>query len=187
MQSKQLNYPIRMSWMPVEEISQKKIAATFERVMQSHNEFVLDDDVAVNAVTLEDRRGGCRVRRKVGRRTLAMEENLRKDKNLLVPPTDVSDQMFGQMSHVWHAPSDGWFGWLDHRSHSPLRYVWRQPKETLWHRRIEEVCTTSSAKEIPNQCIKGKDVALFHEESHLMIKTSIKSKSSVKVVVQHGR
>ena len=96
--------------MPVEEISQEKIAATFERVMQSHNEFVLDDDVAVNVVTLEDRRGGGRVRRKVGRKTLAMEENLRKDKNLLVPPADVSD-VFGQMSRVWHAPSDGWFGW----------------------------------------------------------------------------
>ena len=93
MQSKQLNYPIRMSWMPVEEISQEKIAATFERVMQSHNEFVLDDDVAVNVVTLEDRRGGGRVRRKMGRKTLAMEENLRKDQNLLVPPADDSDQM----------------------------------------------------------------------------------------------
>ena len=94
MQSKRLDYPIRMSWMPVEEISQEKIAATFERVMQSHNEFVLDDDVAVNVVTLEDRRGGGRARRKVGRKTLAMEENLKKDKNLLVPPADVSDQMF---------------------------------------------------------------------------------------------
>ena len=61
--------------------------------MQSHNEFVLDDDVAVNVVTLEDRHGGGRVRRKMGRKTLAMEENLRKDKNLLVPPADVSDQM----------------------------------------------------------------------------------------------
>ena len=65
MQSKQLDYPIRMSLMPVEEISQEKTAATFERVMQSHNEFVLDDDVTVNVVTLEDRRGCGRVRRKI--------------------------------------------------------------------------------------------------------------------------
>ena len=93
MQSKQLDYPIRMSRMPVEEIGQEKIAATFERAMQSHNEFVLDDDVAVNVITVEDRRGGGRVRRKVGRKTLAMVENLKKDKNLLVPPADVSDQM----------------------------------------------------------------------------------------------
>ena len=96
-QSNQLNYPIRMSWMPVEEISQEKIAATFERVMQSHNEFVLDDDVAVNVVTLEDLGHG-RKSKERQEPTCATCRRFRPD-------------VLGQMSRVWHAPSDGWFGW----------------------------------------------------------------------------
>ena len=79
--------------MPVEQITANVIAETFERAMQSHSEFILDDDVSVNVLAREGRVGGGRVRRDNGPTVLNMENNLKKDKNLVVPPLDVSDQM----------------------------------------------------------------------------------------------
>ena len=42
LQSSKLDHPIRLSWMPVSNITDEVIENTFNRVVQSHKDFVID-------------------------------------------------------------------------------------------------------------------------------------------------
>ena len=44
-------------------ITNEVIENTFNRVVQSHNDLVIDEGVAVNVISMEDQRGGGRKKR----------------------------------------------------------------------------------------------------------------------------
>ena len=91
LQSSKLDHPIRLSWMPVSNITDEVIENTFNRVVQSHKDFVIDEGVAVNVIAMEDQRGGGQ-KKHVSARINVME-NMKHDSNIMCPPMDSGDEM----------------------------------------------------------------------------------------------
>ena len=91
LQSSKLDQPIRLSWMPVSNIIDEVIENTFNDVVQSHKDFVVDEGVAVNVIAMEDPRGGGR-KKQVSARVNVIE-NMKHDSNIMCPPMDSGDEM----------------------------------------------------------------------------------------------
>ena len=53
-----LEYPISLPFMPKERLTSERVLAEIERVVQSNNEFRLDDSINVNIVHVEMPHGG---------------------------------------------------------------------------------------------------------------------------------
>ena len=53
MHSQQLNNPISLPFMPVKELTPRRIMFEVERVLQSHEEFVLSNDLHINLIHLK--------------------------------------------------------------------------------------------------------------------------------------
>ena len=77
--------------MPVSDITDEVIENTFNRVVQSHKDFVIEEGVAVNVIAMEDQRGGGR-KKYVSARVTVME-NIKHDSNIMCPPMDSGDEM----------------------------------------------------------------------------------------------
>ena len=110
LQSSKLDQPIRLSWMPVSSITNEVIENTFNRVVQSHKDFVIDEGVAVNVIAMEDQRGGAR-KMHVSARVNVME-NMKHDSNIMCPPMDSGDEMclarcltYGMIWHHHQGPN----------------------------------------------------------------------------------
>ena len=109
LQSSKLDHPIRLSWMPVSNITDEVIENTFNRVVQSHKDFVIDEGVVVNVIAMEDQRGGGGRKKHVSARINVME-NMKHDSNIMCPPMDSGDEMclarcltYGM---IWHHRQD---------------------------------------------------------------------------------
>ena len=157
LQSPKLDHPIRLSWMPVSNITDEVIENTFNRVVQSHKDFVIDEGVAVNVIAMEDQRGGGGRKKHVSSRINVME-NMKHDSNIMCPPMDSGDEMclarcltYGM---IWHHRQER------HRARNLRRLC---DNEERWTCKAHSLCVAAGVeRHVP----AGQD-ALEKFETHL--------------------
>ena len=72
-------------------ITDEVIENTFNRVVQSHKDFVINKGVAVNVIAMEDKRGGGG--KKHVSAPVNVMENMNDDSIIMCPPMDSGDEM----------------------------------------------------------------------------------------------
>ena len=79
--SNQLQFPISLPFCPVEQLTTEKVLAQVEKVVQSNEEFRLNDTVNIDIIRVEMPQGSGRS--KVKRQTLNIREYLKKKKSII--------------------------------------------------------------------------------------------------------
>ena len=78
--------------MPVSDITDEVIENMFNRVVQSHKDFVIEEGVAFNVIAMEYQRGGGGRKKRVSACVNVME-NMKHDSNIVCPPMYSGDEM----------------------------------------------------------------------------------------------
>ena len=131
MATPQLSEAVQIAWKPVPEINRKLIEASFDKVLQSHKEFSINDGVRINIIAMKPPRGG-------GKRSYEkIANNLKHDKSVVCPPLDADDQMCLARCLV--------YGMLYHREGVTQKSVLCSLKTlrnntTRWTQRALELC-----------------------------------------------